>query len=100
MGLRNYDRWSPEEWRRTAETVAQMRKARWDVLSYCRACHLTMRVDLALVERVSGPHAVLWNRKARCRRIGCDGVVEFRGKPPRVTTYIRLNAEWPERDQL
>ena len=77
MGLRNYDRWSPEEWRRTAETVAQMHKARWDVLSYCRACHLTMRVDLALVERVSGPHTVLWNRKARCRRIGCDGVVEF-----------------------
>ena len=96
MGLRNYDRWSPEEWRRTAETVAQMRKAGWDVLSYCRACHLTMRVDLALVERVSGPQAVLWNRQARCRRIGCDGVVEFRGKNPKITTYIRLRAGWPE----
>ena len=61
---------------------------------YCRVCHLTMRVDLALVERVSGPRAVLWNRQARCRRIGCDGTVEFRGKNPKITTYIRLRAAW------
>ena len=53
-------------------------------------------VNLALVERVSGPQAVLWNRQARCRRIGCDGVVEFRGKNPKITTYIRLRAGWPE----
>jgi hypothetical protein len=98
MGLRNYDRWPPEDWRRTAETVSQMRKARWEVISYCRVCHLTMRADLNLVERVSGSHTVLWNRKARYRRIGCDGVVEFLGKPLKVTNYIRLNAEWPERD--
>ena len=96
MGFCNYDRWSAEEWRRTAETVAQMRKAGWDVLSYCRTCHLTMKVDMAVVERVSGPQAVLWNRQARCRRIGYDGVVEFRGKNPKIISYIRLRAAWPE----
>jgi hypothetical protein len=73
-----------------------MRKAGWDVLSLGRACQLTMRVDLVLVERVSGPQAVLWNRQARCRRIGCDGVVEFWGKNPKITNYIRLRAGWPD----
>lgn len=96
MGFRNYDRWSPEEWRRTAETVAQMRTTGWDALSFCRTCDMTMQVDLALVERVSGPRAVLWNRQARCRRIGCGSVVEFRGKNPKSATYIRLRARWPD----
>ena len=77
MGFRNYDRWSAEEWRRTAETVGQMRKAGWEVLSYCRACHLTMRVDLDVIVALRGPDTVLWNRQARCRRIGCGGVVDF-----------------------
>ena len=50
MGIRNHDRWPAEEWRRSAETVSKMKAAGWDVISYCRVCHLTMRVDLALIE--------------------------------------------------
>ena len=100
MGFRNYDRWSAEDWRRTAETVAQMRRAGWDVISYCRTCHLTMKVDLAVIEALRGPQTVVWNRQAQCRRIGCDGVVEFRGKNPKITTHIRLVARWPERSIL
>ena len=95
MGQRNPNRWPTEEWRRVAPTVARMRAGRWEVVSYCRTCHLMMRVDLALVERVSGPGTVLWNRQSRCRRIGCAGIVEFQGKPPDVMSLIRLFAAWP-----
>ena len=95
MGHRNYDRWPAEEWRRTAETVALMRKAGWDVISYCRTCHLTMQVDLGLIELQRGPDIVLWNRQAPCRRLGCSGTVEFQGKPPKLQRHIRLFAEWP-----
>lgn len=71
-----------------------MRAGRWEVISYCRSCYLMMRVDLALVERISGPDAVLWNRQSKCRRIGCAGTVEFQGRPPEVYSHIRLFAQW------
>jgi hypothetical protein len=71
-----------------------MRAAGWDVISYCRACHLTMRVNLKLVERISGPETVLWNRQSKCRRIGCSGTVEFQGRAPELMTHIRLFAQW------
>jgi hypothetical protein len=96
MGRRHPDRWPAEAWRKSAPTVGTMRAAGWDVISYCRACKLTMRVDLALVERVSGPDTVLWNRQSPCKRIGCDGQVEFQGKPPELFKHIRLFAEWAD----
>jgi hypothetical protein len=55
-----------------------------------------MRVDLALVERVSGPGVVLWNRQVKCRRIGCTGLVEFQGKPPELYQHLPLRSEWPQ----
>lgn len=91
----NPDRWPPEQWRACAPSVAKMRAGGWDVRSYCRTCHLMMQVDLALVERVSGPGVVLWNRQGKCRRIGCAGIVEFQGKPPDLHSHIRLFASWP-----
>ena len=96
MGHRNLDRWPAEAWRGTAETVGQMRAKGWEVISYCRACHLTMRVDLALIERVSGAEVSLWNRQSPCRRLGCAGIVEFHGKPPELLQHVRLVAGWPD----
>ncbi len=95
MGSLHFDRWPAEDWRRAAPTVASMRAAKWEVISYCRTCYLTMAVDLDLIQRVSGPKTVLWNRQLRCRRIGCDGVVEFHGKPAQLTRFFRLFADWP-----
>jgi hypothetical protein len=70
MGHRNSDR-VPIAYRRArCETVAQMRRDRWDIISRCEACGLIMRVDLTLIIRVRGPAVSLWNRKARCRRLG------------------------------
>jgi hypothetical protein len=97
MGRMNFDCWPPIAWRRSAETVGRMRLNGWDVISACPVCHLTMRVDLALIERVSGPNVVLWNRQGKCRRIGCKGLVEFQGRPPELYQHFPLRAEWPER---
>ncbi len=92
MGHRNSDR-VPIAYRRArCETVAQMRRDRWDVISKCEACGLIMRVDLALIIRVRGPAVSLWNRKARCRRLGCGGWVAFQARAPGMDLHDALTA--------
>ena len=79
----------PIAYRRSrCETVADMLRERWDVISKCQACGLIMRTDLALVIRVSGAGVSLWNRKARCRRF-----VEFQGRAPGMDWHEALRAE-------
>jgi hypothetical protein len=94
VGRKNFDRWPPEAWRRSAENVARMRAKGWTVLAYCPVCQLTMAVDLGLIERLRGPEFSLWNRQAPCRRLGCAGRVEFQGKPPEVLSPFPLRASW------
>ena len=92
MGQRNLDRIHIAQWRSKYETVEAMHRDRIDVVSKCRKCDLTMQVDLALVIKVSGPNVSLWNRKARCRRLLCDGWVDFHAKAPGVNWYAKLAA--------
>jgi hypothetical protein len=95
MGARNPDRIPIDEWRSGFETVAQMQKGGWKVISKCRTCGLTMAVDLDLIAWRSGANTSLWNRTARCRRLRCEGVVEFQAHIPRVPGYQALSAPWP-----
>ena len=78
------------------ETVDQMLQQGWDVQSKCTTCGLLMRVNLRLVVRIKGPCFSLWNRKTRCRRIGCLGFTEFQAKAPGMYWHERLDAPWPE----
>jgi len=75
-----------------------MLAARWDVISNCEKCGLMMRVDLAMIARVSGPATSLWNRKARCRRIGCLGFVVFQARAPGMSCHEALSAD--DRDMI
>jgi hypothetical protein len=93
MGQKNADRIPVAFYRASVVNVADMMRHRWDVVSKCTACGLLMQLDLALVARPSGPKAVLWNRKQRCRRIGCQGFVEFQARPPGAAVYQSLTAE-------
>jgi len=93
MGSRNPDRVPLSMRRARCETVADMRAERWDVLSKCRDCGLLMRVDLDLIIKVSGPRVSLWNRKARCRRIGCCGWVDFQARAPGMNGHDYLRAD-------
>jgi len=95
MSTKKPERWPVERWRASAETVGKMHRAGWSVRSYCRSCHLLMAVDLETIILRRGPDVSLWNRQARCRRIGCSGAVEFQGQPPGVFQHFRLFAEWP-----
>lgn len=92
MGSKRLDRIPIAEWRCVAETAADMRAKGWDVITRCQACGLMMPVDLDLIVWRSGAKTSLWNRKARCRRIGCQGWVEFQGRPPGVRLYATLSA--------
>ncbi|MEO6339626.1 MAG: hypothetical protein ABIO39_06280 [Caulobacteraceae bacterium] len=94
MGSKNLDRWSAKDWRATAETVRKMDAAGWRVSSVCLVCHLAMETDLKQMVRLGFGEVSLWNRRAPCRRIGCDGKVRFMGKPPGVRRLISLDAEW------
>ncbi|MEP6967807.1 MAG: hypothetical protein ABI906_06980 [Pseudomonadota bacterium] len=92
MGHRNPDRVPMAIRRQRCETVERMRRDAWDVISRCGKCGLIMRVDLGLVIRVSGPSTSLWNRKARCRRLGCSGWVEFQARAPGMSFHEPLSA--------
>lgn len=90
MGSRNADR-IPLSGRYTlGDTVEKMIARRWEVISYCRQCGLTMVVDLKVIAKVSGPKTSLWNRTQRCRRIGCNGQVTFQAKAPGMTNFEEL----------
>lgn len=93
MGRRNVDRVPISFYRATVATVADMQRERWDVISKCATCGLMMAVDLDLVAWRSGAKTVLWNRKARCRRIGCQGFVEFQARQPGGGYYQALRAD-------
>jgi hypothetical protein len=96
MGSINRDRVPMGHRRRRSETVADIIiRDRWEVISWCQVCGLSMVLDLALVARISGPQTSLWNRKARCRRIACPGFVEFNGKAPEMSGYKPLAAPNP-----
>jgi hypothetical protein len=83
-------------WRSKVETVADMLRERWDVITSCQKCGLAMVADLALIARESGPTTSLWNRSSPCRRIGCTGSVVFMARAPGKTYHEPLSAPWPE----
>lgn len=96
MGQRNPDRVPFREWRYKYETVAEIRRAGWAVISRCTVCSLDQWVDLAEIERVSGPATSLWNRRKRCRRLFCKGVAILWARPPWDSGFTVLEAPWPE----
>ncbi|HEV2362607.1 MAG TPA: hypothetical protein VGS12_00235 [Caulobacteraceae bacterium] len=73
-----------------------MLRERWDVISRRRACGLVMSVDLRLIAKVCGPRISPWNRTARCRRLGCPGIVDFQAKAPGMASHEPLQTPWPE----
>jgi len=96
MGSRNPDRIPIAMRRRRCESVGDMIRLGWDVHSKCEACGLLFRVNLKLIARVKGADFSLWNRKERCKRLGCVGFVNFQGKAPDMSWHEVLSAPWPE----
>jgi hypothetical protein len=82
MSHRNPDRVSIIERRSKCETVGQMIVQRWDVITKCLACGLVMQTDLAFIARSVSRDLSIWNRRPRCRRLGCTGRVQFQAKAP------------------
>jgi hypothetical protein len=70
-----------------------MRREKWGVIAVCRTCNLTLLVALRVITTMRGPDARLWNRKARCRRLACRGMVEFQAKAPGMTEPRRNRDE-------
>lgn len=82
-------------WRQRAASIGEMIDQGWVVWSVCVSCHLTMLVDLTVMEFKLGAAETLWNRQPRCRRFGCHGVVNFHGVPPETNQVMQLQADWP-----
>ena len=97
MASRNVDRLSVRDWRPRVETVAAMRRERWEVVAKCPRCALTMKVDLARVARERGPQASLWDRDAPCRRAGCAGRMVFMAKGPGMAFFETLTGHVVEK---
>lgn len=79
--------------RPVCESVDDMRRLGWDVISRCPTCGLVMRVDLSALATLRGPSFSLWNRKARCRRLGCTGHASFQARAPDMAWHYELRAE-------
>ncbi|HEX4197591.1 MAG TPA: hypothetical protein VHZ26_09115 [Caulobacteraceae bacterium] len=99
MGRRNADRIPISYYRRAVATVADMLREHWEVISKCNSCGLMMPVDLDLIAWRSGARTILWNRRARCKRIGCQGWVEFQARVPGVGFYQTLSSDDGERER-
>lgn len=95
MGQTNPDRVPLLARRRRCETVADMIRERWDVISVCDRCGLMMTVSLKVIAAVRGRDLSLWNQHARCRRIGCSGWVDFRAKAPGMVMHEDLKGRGP-----
>jgi hypothetical protein len=93
MGAKNLNRIPVDAWRLKYPTVAELARDHVEVISSCRQCGLNMPVDLGLVAKVSGPATSLWNRTARCKRIGCSGWVDFKAKFRGLNIYQTLAAD-------
>jgi hypothetical protein len=93
VGRKNIGRLPISHFRARVATVADVPEQRWDVISKCPVCGLMMAVDLALIAKHSGPKTILWNRLARCKRIGCQGQIEFQARFPGRGTYATLAAD-------
>lgn len=63
---------------------------RWEVVAHCRECNTPLRVDLKVIAIVRGLDYVLWNKTARCKRLLCNGVVDFKAKCPETIQYEPL----------
>jgi len=96
MGQRNLERYGMHEWRRKAETIADMLREGWDVVSWCDVCHLEMAVDLPALIKLKGQGLSLWNRKPPCRRLRCKGRAHFKARVPGLYQYRELVAPWPD----
>lgn len=93
MGKRNIDRYSIQERYHQGRTVGDMLGNRWEVMSKCYACQLEMVTSLPMIIKLRGPNVRLWNRKERCRRLFCNGVVHFWGKAPGMVCYAPLEID-------
>ncbi len=90
MGHRNPDRVPLSARLARGRTVGDMIRERWEVISKCDHCGLMMLADLAMIARVAGPGVILWNRRAKCRRLLCPGHVAFHAKAPGMDGYQPL----------
>ena len=95
MGAKNLDRIPAAAWRQRIETVADFIRDHIEVITDCPRCGLQMVVNLPMVARVSGPETSLWNRKPRCRKLGCGGRATLKAKLPGKGYYEALEAPWP-----
>jgi hypothetical protein len=96
MGSRNPNTVPMSQRRASCETVGEMIAQGWEVVSCCQKCRLRMDARLKIIARLNGPQLSLWNRREPCRRLGCDGFVQFEARPPGVTIYRPLEAPWPQ----
>jgi hypothetical protein len=96
MGRADPERWRAEQWRAAAPYAGAMLRFGWAVIATCGKCNLATNVDLRVIIALKGERYDLWNKTAPCKRVGCSGTANFSFKPPELTRFQPLSAEWPK----
>lgn len=95
MGSRNLDRIDFDCFAVHAETAGDMLRLGWRIQSVCLVCGLKMDEPLENIVKLAGPDYVLWDKKGRCRRVGCHGARVFEGRPRGMNHFNRLTRPQP-----
>lgn len=95
MGTKHPDNVAPVIWRGGCEYADQMLERHWTVISQCLVCRTKLATNLRHIVAIKGREFSLWNQRPPCRVVGCQGRVQFLGKPPQRSSFMVLEAEWP-----
>lgn len=82
MGAKNLDRIPFAAKAQLVNTIADMRRAGWRIHTQCEACGLKTRPSYALLIKLLGPAAELWDRRPPCLRDSCGSRQTYWAAPP------------------
>lgn len=97
MTTRGPDTFSASELHAACPTVGAMEKRNWDVISECLKCGLRLQVNLKVVIAIKGPGFSLFDRRTRCKKLGCGGTAIFAIKVPRGSFHQRIDNPFRDR---
>lgn len=93
MGMNpRYSRWSDDDWRGYAPTLARMADQRWSISAHCPLCGLIIDLDVDRLVRRRGREWSPWGVTSPCVRRGCFGRMAWRATNGRAEREIWLVA--------
>ena len=70
-----------------------------ELRAVCNRCRTAQKIDLDVLIRLNGAHAILWGRKGRCRVWACEGEATFEGRAVPGQSWVPMRQK-PSRGEM